>query len=115
MCETRMKITLFVFCISYCIGILRHVSAEDIGSDSGARAIQIITPVNHSFQLQLNHLKPLLEAEEIKDRHVVVVSIAGAFRKGKSFLLNFFIRYLHAQVTKSIHFSNFVRAYHILN
>lgn len=63
------------------------------------RAIQIITPVNHTFHLELDDLKGILEADAIKDRHVVVLSIAGSFRKGKSFLLNFFIRYLDAQVT----------------
>lgn len=65
-----------------------------------ARAIQIITPVNHAFQLQLEELKQIFEADNIKDRDCVVVSIAGAFRKGKSFLLNFFLKYLYAQVTK---------------
>lgn len=67
-------------------------------SDPG-RAIQIVTPINHTFHLQLDELKGILEADPIKDRHVVVISIAGSFRKGKSFLLNFFIRFLDAQVT----------------
>ena len=35
-------------------------------------------------------------SDEVKDKKVVVVSVAGAFRKGKSFLLDFFIRYLNA-------------------
>lgn len=63
------------------------------------KAIQIITPINHTFHLELNELKGILEADGIKDRNVVVISIAGSFRKGKSFLLNFFIRFLNAQVT----------------
>lgn len=69
-----------------------------IVADESAGAIQIIKPVNHTLQLQLDDLRPILEADNIKDRHVVVVSIAGAYRKGKSFLLNFFIRFLDAQV-----------------
>ena len=71
------------------------VCAGDYGS---ARAIQIVAPVNHSFHLELSELKQILEADDIKNRHVVVVSVAGAFRKGKSFLMNFFLKYLYAQV-----------------
>lgn len=66
-----------------------------------AKAVQIITPKNHTFHLELDDLKEILEADTIKDRNVVVISIAGSFRKGKSFLLNFFIRYLDAQVTNN--------------
>lgn len=63
-----------------------------------ARPVQIVSPYNHSFHLELQQLKNVLEHNELKDRYVVVVSIAGAFRKGKSFLLNFFLKYLEAQV-----------------
>lgn len=66
-----------------------------------AKPIQILTPVNHSFNLQLEVLKKILEHNDIKDRYIVAVSIAGAFRKGKSFLLNFFLKYLYAQVSQT--------------
>lgn len=90
-----MKITLFIICsVAFSI-VFCHGVAGDFES---AGPIQIVTPVNNTFQLELNELKHILEADEIKDRHVVVVSIAGAFRKGKSFLLNFFLKYLYAQV-----------------
>nr|XP_037289386.1 atlastin-2-like [Rhipicephalus microplus] len=39
-------------------------------------------------------LKEVLLAAHVKDRPVVVVSIAGAYRQGKSFLLNFLLTYL---------------------
>lgn len=70
-------------------------------ADNGpGAAIQIVRPVSHVFQLQTEQIKPILENENIKNRKVVVVSIAGAFRQGKSFLLNFFLKYLHAQVSR---------------
>lgn len=78
-----------------------NLPAECIAETELARGIQIISPVNHTFLLELNELKQILEADAIKDRYVVVVSIAGAFRQGKSFLLNFYIRYLEAQVNAS--------------
>lgn len=35
---------------------------------------------------------------DVKDNPVQIVSIAGAFRKGKSFLLGFFLKYLETQL-----------------
>lgn len=94
------------------ISILFVISAFGCGmafADTDLRqAIQIISPTNnHSFELKLSELNKLLQDDDIKDRNVVVVSIAGAFRQGKSFLLNFFIKYLQAQVSKSHEFCAF--------
>ncbi|XP_055319310.1 atlastin-like [Sitodiplosis mosellana] len=82
-------------CVLICIGTLCHkITAEAINS---ATAIQIVSPVNHTFNLELNEFRKIVEDENMKNRQVVVVSIAGAFRQGKSFLLNFFLKYLYAQ------------------
>lgn len=92
-----MKITIRTFGVLIFIGIFCHTSHC---SSNLARPVQIVIPTqNHSFHLELNNLKQILETDEIKNRDVVVVSIAGAFRMGKSFLLSFFLRYLDAQVT----------------
>lgn len=64
-------------------------------------AVRIISTENHQFDLNTNALQKILGANELKDRNVVVVSIAGSLRNGKSFLLNFFLKYLYAQVNKS--------------
>lgn len=66
--------------------------------NSQSNAIQIVSSVGHKLQLHLADVKLILESDEIKDRYVVVLSIAGGYRKGKSFLLNFFLKYLNAQV-----------------
>ena len=55
---------------------------------------------DHSFELDMDALSRLLLQEDIRDKRVVVVSVAGAFRKGKSFLLDFFLRYLQRKVSK---------------
>lgn len=52
----------------------------------------------NKFSLRVNNLRDILMQDDIKDREIVAVSIAGAFRKGKSFLLNFFLRYLSQKV-----------------
>ncbi|CAH4034175.1 unnamed protein product [Pieris brassicae] len=59
------------------------------------QGIRVVTPSDHTFTLDEEALSKLLLREDVKDRSVVVVSVAGAFRKGKSFLLDFFLRYLH--------------------
>ncbi|XP_065889573.1 atlastin-3-like isoform X2 [Dysidea avara] len=66
--------------------------------DLTEKPVQIIYPDrdNHTFQLNIKKLEKILLSEEVKDSKVMVLSVAGAFRQGKSFLLNFFIKYLKA-------------------
>lgn len=65
-----------------------------------ARAIPIVnTGPDHSFILDEDALSDILMQDQLKDRFVVVVSVAGAFRKGKSFILDFFLRYLYSKVS----------------
>lgn len=52
----------------------------------------------HQFSLDEQALEHILLQEHIRDLNVVVVSVAGAFRKGKSFLLDFMLRYMYRQV-----------------
>lgn len=61
-----------------------------------ARPIQIVNVDKETRQFVLDEeaLGSILLHEKAKDRPVAVVSIAGDFRKGKSFMLNFFLRYL---------------------
>jgi atlastin len=67
----------------------------------GAQPVQIVTTdeEEHSFSLDENLLEEILVSDErLRDKKVVVISVAGAFRKGKSFLLDFFLRYLDRKV-----------------
>jgi len=66
---------------------------EDQGS--GPRPICIVKTIDdHDFLLDEKNLSSILMKDSVRDKHVVVVSVAGAFRKGKSFLLDFYLRYL---------------------
>ena len=47
-----------------------------------------------AVELLKENLMKLLHRQDVRDKPIAVVSVAGPFRKGKSFLLNFFIRYL---------------------
>ena len=70
---------------------------------SEGRPIQIVAvdPETREFVLEEDALASILLSEKCKDRPVSVVSIAGDFRKGKSFLLNFLLRYMSSKGYKS--------------
>ena len=64
-------------------------------SSAQGRPIQIIDITKeHKFELNEEALLSILSNPRAKSKKVCVVSVAGAFRKGKSFLLVFFLRYL---------------------
>lgn len=73
---------------------------SEVENDVAPSAVQIIhSEADHKFSLDVSALERLLLDEDVKDRYVVVVSVAGAFRKGKSFILDFFLRYMKQMVS----------------
>lgn len=60
--------------------------------------VVLVQKDQHAFELEEKALASILLQEHIRDLDVVVVSVAGAFRKGKSFFLDFMLRYLYFQV-----------------
>ncbi|XP_068841492.1 atlastin-2 isoform X3 [Capricornis sumatraensis] len=56
---------------------------------------------DHNFELDEAALEQILLQEHIRDLNIVVVSVAGAFRKGKSFLLDFMLRYMYNKDSQS--------------
>lgn len=71
------------------------------GDAATGRPVQIVKiddeSETHNFILDEEALNQILNKEEIRDKPVCIISVAGAFRKGKSFLLNFMLRYLENQ------------------
>uniref|UniRef100_A0A4W5JPB6 Atlastin GTPase 1 n=1 Tax=Hucho hucho TaxID=62062 RepID=A0A4W5JPB6_9TELE len=65
-----------------------------------ARPIQVlVVKDDHTFELDEAALSRILLAEEVHNREVVAISVAGAFRKGKSFLMDFMLRYMYNHVS----------------
>ncbi|TMS38744.1 hypothetical protein L596_005398 [Steinernema carpocapsae] len=62
------------------------------------RPVQVFVPHSGGTTLRLNEhaLNSVLGHQAIANKKVVIISVAGAFRKGKSFLLNFFLEYLYS-------------------
>lgn len=54
-----------------------------------------------NFELDEEALEEVLLNPRIADKYVCVLAVAGAFRKGKSFLLDFLLRYMSSQVRES--------------
>ncbi|XP_053544807.1 atlastin-3 [Bombina bombina] len=66
-------------------------------STPGPVQIVLVHKEEHSFELDEEALASVLLQDHIRDLDVVVVCVAGAFRKGKSFLLDFMLRYVYSQ------------------
>lgn len=69
---------------------------------AGPVQIVVADEDEHQFSLDEQALERILLQEHVRDLNVVVVSVAGAFRKGKSFLLDFMLRYMYQQVSDGI-------------
>lgn len=73
-----------------------------MGSEPGPVQIVTVCREDHSFALDTEALARILLAPRVRDKHVVVLSVAGAFRKGKSFLLDFMLRYMYRKVNPTV-------------
>lgn len=82
---------VFVFC-------LQIPTLMKMGGEPGPVQIVRVCKEDHSFTLDTDALAQVLLAPEVRDKNVVVLSVAGAFRKGKSFLLDFMLRYMYRKV-----------------
>ena len=66
-------------------------------SELEPKAIPVVVHKNGEFIFDELALQEIIEKNNVKHLPLSVVSIAGAFRKGKSFFLNMLLRYLNAK------------------
>lgn len=52
-------------------------------------------------------LKEIMEQPRVRHKPIMIVTVSGAFRKGKSFMLCFFLRYLKGNGVNTIDFTVF--------
>lgn len=78
-----------------------HSREPKMPTEPGAVQIVTVNKKDHSFGLETKALEQILLEPAVRDMEVVVLSVAGAFRKGKSFLLDFMLRYMHRKVSYS--------------
>jgi len=57
---------------------------------------------NNKISVNNEQLQKLFDHPEVRDRKIVVFSIIGAYRKGKSFFLDYCLRFLYAHVSFEI-------------
>ena len=60
------------------------------------------TTDNNKVIVDEAELAKLFDYQEIQDRKIVILSTIGAFRGGKSFFLDYCLRFLYAHVSKNI-------------
>ncbi|KAG9344313.1 hypothetical protein JZ751_010982 [Albula glossodonta] len=80
-----------------------QLNGEERLVEEAARPVQIVLADedSHKFDLDEEALERVLLQEHVRDLNVVVLSVAGAFRKGKSFLLDFMLRYMYNKTSDS--------------
>lgn len=66
---------------------------------STEKLVNAIKFTNSKIEFDENALKELLLHSEVRDRKIVLFAIVGAFRRGKSFFLDYCLRYLYANVS----------------
>jgi atlastin len=54
---------------------------------------------NNEIKIDAEAMDEMFLHPDVKDRKIVAVSIAGAYRKGKSFFLGYCLRFMYANVS----------------
>ena len=75
------------------------------GMQSHPYGQQISIQISDDKSIIFNELEKIMLHPDVRNRKVVLVSIIGIYRKGKSFFLDYCLRFLYAN--ESLKFKNF--------
>jgi Guanylate-binding protein, N-terminal domain len=81
---------IFSVAISSGASSSNRLSGEQILSKNG----------NGSFSVNYKSISSVLMHPEVRNRKIVAISIVGALRKGKSFFMNYCLRFMYANVRR---------------
>ena len=88
--------------------IICHVSSSSDDPHPYGESLNILSMADNNGKKQYitetENIERVFLHPDVKDRKVVVLSIIGAYRKGKSFLLDYCLRFLYANVSKMLRF-----------
>jgi hypothetical protein len=95
-----MKNSIFV--IFVCIVVTCSLSIKKRGVDQHEHGeswnVLKVKPEGGDMEIDSQLIERLFMHPEVKNRKPVIISIVGAFRKGKSFFLDYCLRYLYKNV-----------------
>lgn len=101
---TLQVIVLYCSSISFCekienLGFESAVSNEKPKHKYGSPAV-IVNFDQEKSTASINHetFDRIFLHHEVKDRKIVIVTIVGALRKGKSFFMDYCLRFMYANV-----------------
>ncbi|KAK2508868.1 hypothetical protein MC885_011810 [Smutsia gigantea] len=100
-CNAGIKVTYFFLIIGENYEDDDLVNSDEVMKKPCPVQIVLAHEDDHNFELDEEALEQILLQEHIRDLNIVVVSVAGAFRKGKSFLLDFMLRYMYNKDSQS--------------
>lgn len=92
---------LIVFSLTKALG--KSDSQESITSNGFGEPVGVLSQnSNGTFTIDHDFIESILLHQDVRERKVVVVSIAGAFRKGKSFFMSYCLRFMYANVSTNL-------------
>lgn len=103
--EKRFLLIFVIVIVAYYFE--NKYSRVPIVNETG-KPVNVMKSNEHSeLKVYKEALKDLFLHPAVKDRKPVIVSIVGDFRKGTSFLLDYFLRFMYSNVSRMLEFDDF--------